>query len=130
MIRLPAAGGCRCGKCRYHFDATPFVSYTCHCRESSGKLSIDQRTADSGNLLRTNFCQLCSSTLFAENSARPRVCTIHVGSLDHPEEVEVSAHIWIKQKLPWVALPLHHRIFQSSGNWRSDYARDLSRYEG
>ena len=150
MISLSATGGCRCGACRYHFDAIPFVCYTCHCKEcqkitgsafltcmqipaetlkiSSGKLSFAQRTADSGNVLQTNFCHLCSSTLFAENSARPRVRTLHVGSLDHPENVEVNAHIWVKQKLPWVTLPPQHRVYQGPGDWRADYAKDPSRY--
>ena len=43
--------------------------------------------------------------MYAKNSARPFVVTLHVGSLDKPEKVEVNAHIWLKQKLSWVEIP-------------------------
>ena len=150
MIELPAVGGCRCGECRYTFNDLPFVSYTCHCkacrkltgsafltcaqlpkeslRITSGSPVFNERTSESGNTLRTFFCKNCGSTLYAENSARPRVSTLHVGSLDQPEDLEVTAHIWVKRKLHWVSLPSEHRIFQQAGDWRQDYERDPERY--
>jgi hypothetical protein len=150
MIHLPARGSCRCGLCRYIFDAQPFVAYTCHCREcqrltasafltciqlpaeslqiTSGDPATDQRIAESGNSLTTHFCRDCGSTLYIENSARPHVRTLHVGTLDCPESVDVNAHIWVKRKLPWVELPTDHRIFDGAGDWREDYANDPTRY--
>ena len=95
---------------------------------TSGEPSISQRTADSGNILQTYFCDHCSSTLFAENSARPRVRTLHVGTLDEPDLVEVKAHIWVMGKLPWVQLRPQDRIYQEAGAWREDYVRDPGRY--
>lgn len=130
--------------------AAPYVAYTCHCREcqkltasafltcmhvaaesldfSSGELAADTRVADSGNTLTTYFCGDCGSTLFIHNSARPRVRTVHVGTLDHPEDIDVDAHIWMKRKLPWVILPRGHRLFDGPGDWARDYADDPTRY--
>ena len=147
---LPLAGGCQCGSCRYEVSAHPYVAYTCHCREcqkltssafltcmhvpaeclelSTGEPISKQRIADSGNTLTTYFCGACGSTLFIRNDARPHVRTVHVGSLDHPEQINVDAHIWVKRKLPWVTLPSDHRVFEGPGDWTQDYVSDPGRY--
>jgi hypothetical protein len=86
-----------------------------------------ERVADSGNRLESSFCAACGSALWARNSARPRLRTIYVGTLDRPELVPVNAHIWTQHKLPWVVLPAGHRVFEGPGDWRPDYASDPSR---
>jgi hypothetical protein len=150
VLALPVHGGCQCGACRYRVDAKPFVAYACHCVEcqrltasafllcmqvaaervtvTAGAPAQHSRVADSGNTLVTWFCPDCGSTLFARNSARPRVRTVHVGSLDRPRDVEIGAHIWVASKLPWVVLPESHRVFEGPGDWTEDYAREPSRY--
>jgi len=87
------------------------------------------RTADSGNALTTTFCKRCGSALFVANSGRPRTRTIYVGTLDDASKVDVTAHIWVSRRLPWVILPEKHRIFHQAGDFRSDYASDPSRLE-
>ena len=89
---------------------------------------MSRRATDSGNILQTYFCDRCSSTLFAEYSARPRVRTLHVGTLDEPDRVEIKAHIWVKGKLPWVRLRSEDRVYQEAGDWREDYVRDPDSY--
>lgn len=150
MLQIPARGQCQCGACCYIVEAQPYVAYTCHCAEcqkltasaflacmhvpaesfriTSGAPTSRQRVADSGNVLETWFCPSCGSTLFAQNSSRPRVRTVHIGTLENPEEVDVDAHIWAKQKLPWITFPEHHRVFDGPGDWMADYAHDLERY--
>ena len=147
---FPMQGGCQCGVCRYEVTSKPFVAYTCHCRACqkmtasaflscmqvphedvrllSGEPKLAERTADSGNRLVTSFCAVCGSTLFAHNSARPRVRTVHIGSLDDPASLGVSAHIWVSHKLPWVVLPAGDRVFERGGDWTYDYKRDPTRY--
>ena len=149
MLEVPFEGGCQCGAIRYSCGAQPFVSYTCHCRDCQrltssafatciqvpeeafsilqGAPSSQVRATDSGNRLTTSFCAVCSSALYSANSARPRLRTIYVGTLDCAAEVEVSAHIWTKRRLPWVVLPEGHHVFSEAGDWRDDYAADPSR---
>jgi hypothetical protein len=151
VIETPYEGDCQCQSIRYRCSALPFVAYTCHCRACQrltssafatcmqvpaealelikGSPSTGVRESDSGKTLRTDFCSICGTALFTANSARPRLRTIHVGTLDHPNEVEVSAHIWTSRKLPWVVLPPNHRIFSTAGDWRQDYVNDLDRLE-
>jgi hypothetical protein len=150
VLVLPVHGGCQCGECRYHVDVQPFVAYACHCTAcqrltasafllcmqvaaervtvTAGAPEQHLRVAESGNHLVTSFCAACGSTLFAQNSARPRVRTVHVGTLDRPGDVAISAHIWVKRKLPWVLLPESHRVFEGPGDWSEDYAGDPGRY--
>ena len=150
MLELPANGSCQCGECRYSVSAPAYVAYACHCTEcqrlsssafaslmhvpsesvelTGGSPATRERTADSGNVLETWFCSSCGSTLFARNSSRPRVRTIHIGTLEHAERVEIEAHIWVKGKWPWVEVPKSHRVFEGAGDWSEDYADDPSRY--
>ena len=149
MLKVPYYGGCQCGAIRYRCTAPPFVQYTCHCRAcqrltssafataiqvpaeafsvESGNAAIRERVADSGNTLATAFCPSCGSALYSINSARPRLRSIYVGTLDSAADVEVSAHIWTKWRLPWVLIPEGHRIFSEAGDWRPDYAEDPTR---
>lgn len=151
MLQIPARGLCQCGACRYVVEAEPYVAYTCHCADcqkltasaflacmhvpaerfliTSGEPISQRRVADSGNALVTWFCPTCGSTLYAENSSRPQVRTVHIGTLDHPEQVDVNAHIWVQRKLSWLTFPEHHRIFEGPGDWTEDYAHDVERYK-
>ena len=151
MLKPPFQGGCQCGSVRYACAAPPFVSYTCHCLECQrltssafatciqvpaealrllrGQPAERTRTADSGNRLTTSFCVSCGSALFAASSARPRLRTIFTGTLDDASSVEVTAHIWTKRRLAWIALPAGHRIFPEAADWRPDYVGDPSRLD-
>lgn len=147
----PEIGFCQCGECKYIVDATPYVAYTCHCKECQklsssafntcmqvpaeaislerGKPQTKSRVADSGNVLETWFCRKCGSALFSQNSARPRIKTIYVGTLENAKFIEVDAHIWLDRKLPWVVLSKTHRLFPKAGDWTQDYVNDIERYK-
>lgn len=151
MLEAPFAGGCQCEGVRYCCNAPPFVSYTCHCIDcqrltssafatciqvaaealslTRGSIGSRTRRTDRGNQLSTFFCVVCGSALYSINSARPRLRTIYVGTLDRARDVEVNAHIWVSRRLPWVVLPPGHRLFPNAGDWRTDYACDPSRLE-
>ena len=150
MISLPASGQCQCGQVQYTLKEQPYVAYTCHCKAcrqltssaftlcaqvpaealaiTAGSPRQRVRIAESGNGLTTSFCAHCGSALFAQNSARPRIKTIFAGTLDQDTSLNVSAHIWTSHKFPWVQLPVGHRVFETHGDWTSDYALDPSRY--
>ena len=151
MLEVPFEGGCLCRAVRYRCDAPPFVEYTCHCLACQritgsafgtfaqvpaealsltvGAVTEQVREADSGNRLTTSFCGSCGSALFVGNAARPRIRTLFVGSLDRAGDADIRAHIWTKRRLPWIAFPPEHRVFEGTGDWRPDYASDPSRLE-
>ena len=146
MIDVPATGRCQCGQLGYAVGAQPFVAYTCHCREcqrlsssafatcmqvpaeavemTAGVAHTRTRPSDSGNEISMWLCASCGFAVFLQNSSRPRVRTVLVGTLEHLEQVQVDAHIWLKRKLPWVVIPAAHRQFDGAGDWSDDYAHD------
>lgn len=150
MTTTKYSGECQCGACRYEINAEPFVAYTCHCQvcqkltssaflsciqipaESfslvTGSLVSRQRVGASGSTLTNSFCGTCSSLICIQSSSRPRLRTVTIGTLDYPASIDLSAHIWVKRKLPWITLPSNHRIFEEAGNWTIDYAEDPTRY--
>ena len=151
MLKVPFKGGCQCSAVRYRCASSPYVAYTCHCVAcqrltssafataiqvpaeafaiTQGSPASRERTAASGHRLTTAFCTGCGSALYSANAARPRLRSIYVGTLDSAGDVEVSAHIWTKMRLPWVLIPEEHRIFSEAGDWRPDYAEDPTRLE-
>lgn len=151
MFELPEYGACQCGSCEYVVNAPPYVAYTCHCKEcqklsssafstcmqvaaeaveiTTGNPASRRRKTDSGNTLATWFCVKCGSALFSQNSARPGIRTVYVGTLENADLVEVDAHTWLDRKQPWVQLPDNHRLFPRAGDWTQDYADDIERYK-
>tara|TARA_B100000676_G_scaffold312698_1_gene388287 strand:- start:2597 stop:2953 length:357 start_codon:yes stop_codon:yes gene_type:complete len=94
---------------------------------TAGVAHTRTRPSDSGNEISMWLCASCGFAVFLQNSARPRVRTVLVGTLEHLEQVQVDAHIWLKRKLPWVVIPAAHRQFDGAGDWSDDYAHDPDR---
>lgn len=119
-------GGCQCGAVRYRITAEKLVCYACHCSEcqkqsaSAFGLSVPvlqsslelegataswRRPTDSGSHTNCHFCPQCGTRLYHVGENRPGMVTIKGGSLDRARELEPVAHIWVRSKQVWVALP-------------------------
>jgi hypothetical protein len=99
---------------------------TCHCRHCqqaggsahaptlivsraalrllSGSPAVYERSADSGNRARREFCADCGSPLFASSSARPERVGIRAGSLDDPSRFRPTRAVFTSSAQPWDAL--------------------------
>lgn len=120
-------GGCRCGAVRYTLalDRLP-PTYACHCRDCQtwsgssfsqqtylpeaalsvcGPLVVYELISPSGRISTQRMCGVCHTRIFNSNSARPGLVVIRAGTLDRSDELDVVAHIWVKRKQPWLALP-------------------------
>jgi len=120
-------GGCRCGAMRYELalDALP-PTYACHCLDCqtwtgsafsqqtflpeaalavTGPVIVYEFTTPSGNTSRQRMCGVCHARIYNSNSARPNVAIVRAGTLDRSDELRVVAHIWVKRKQRWLALP-------------------------
>lgn len=115
-----ATGGCQCGAIRYEFYAPLENSHVCHCRmcqRATGGVfaALAGGSPDnfawtrgtpaffaSSNLARRGFCERCGTPLsFQYDAAGSRIYTT-IGSLDHPEQVELVKQFGIESRLPWV----------------------------
>ena len=116
----PLGGGCLCGAVRYEVDRIFDVVY-CHCsrcRKTSGApvLACARVEPDAFRVTRgvprvhrssaegdRCFCGDCGSALWFAG-ARGGYFSVHVGTLDDPEQAPPRAHICDETRLRWLAL--------------------------
>jgi hypothetical protein len=128
IMELPLAGGCLCGAIRYHISAGPRSADYCHCsmcRRAAGvpvvaRLTVANEafawTAGEAAVYRSSekaerlFCQKCGTQLALRDE--PDYLDVMLASLDHPEAVRPSYHIWTTSRISWL-----------------DIADDLPRYQ-
>jgi hypothetical protein len=113
-------GGCLCGAVRYEIARVFDVIY-CHCsrcRKATGApiLACAYVERDAFRLTRGRplayassaegdrcFCGECGSALYFEGRGG-RYYSVHVGTLDDPEQVPPRIHQCIETRLGWLAL--------------------------
>ena len=126
-------GGCFCGAVRYRGTSQGRGAH-CHCsdcRRSSGApfltwLMLDaedfaftkgspgvyESRNDAGLQVRRKFCAACGTQLTYERPDEPEAVVITVCSLDEPQAVAPTEHIWTTSQLAWIrlddGLPRHH----------------------
>ena len=117
-------GACLCGNIRYRLIGEAVVSRICwclDCQRISGNGTVNVifpaasveiegdpseyiKIADSGNHVRRRFCSKCGSHLFADNTGRPGLTVVRVGTLDDPSSVNPTANIWASSAPAWACL--------------------------
>ena len=50
-------------------------------------------------------CPVCKVAVWSQYGGREKLSFIRVGALDDPSALPPDVHIYIRSKLPWVALP-------------------------
>jgi hypothetical protein len=115
-------GGCLCGAIRYSISGTPFAAEYCHCsmcRKSAGAPFVnwmdfrkDQITWTNGRPseyhsstnAKRGFCPDCGSTLSFRDTEHPEYFTLTIASLDAPNLVEPTYHIYTDDQLTWLKI--------------------------
>ena len=119
----PLTGGCLCGAVRYTLSESPTLVTLCHCtmcRRSVGAQSVTWATLPkaavalqgeerltwyrSSSRARRAFCGTCGSSLLFAADAFPQELDVSVGSLDDPDACPATCHIFVPEKVAWVAL--------------------------
>jgi hypothetical protein len=115
----PAEGGCLCGAIRYRVEGPVEDSAYCHCRtcqRQSGAPVVAWFAVPPGNLRYTKgkpkgyrastratreFCGDCGTyLLFREDDATASL-GVNTATLDEPERVPPTFHIWHKSHIDW-----------------------------
>ena len=115
-------GGCLCGDVRYRVSGTSAFVGICHCascRRASGAPAVawamfplDAFEVTKGRLAKfasskgveRGFCAHCGTPISYEADAMPGLVDVTLGSMDEPERLPPTAHIWEKHRLPWLQL--------------------------
>jgi hypothetical protein len=117
-----AKGRCLCGAVSYTISGEPVRMAQCHCKDcqrasGTGHMSLaffraadvafegETRsfavTADSGNVNTRHFCPTCGSRVYTENSARPGVVGIAVGSAEDNDWFAPQTVVYTKRRAGW-----------------------------
>ncbi len=123
-------GGCLCGKLRYQVSDLPFAADYCHCvhcQKISGApvmawmdFKNDQVTWLEGQLteyassaeVRRGFCGGCGSTLSFRHLAHPGYITLAIVSLDEPDRIAPTYHIYTDHQRRWCHIQDHLPRFE------------------
>jgi hypothetical protein len=120
-------GGCACAAVRYRLASLPMFVHCCHCRDCQRQtgsafvlnalIETDQVTqlsgnpepvavpTDSGRPHEIYRCPSCRVAVWSVYGARHKLLFVRVGTLDEPAALTPDVHIYVRSKLPWVALP-------------------------
>lgn len=115
-------GGCLCGAIRYECSSDPLTVVYCHCRNcqitsggafstnvmvpgdslsvTKGELSCYEDAAESGNVVRREFCSACGSPIVSRLQDGP-LAVVKAGSLDDPSGLQPGMSIWEESAMPW-----------------------------
>jgi hypothetical protein len=117
-------GGCLCGAVRYRLTAEPFDIGWCHCRmcqlnSGSPAMAFGSVRAENylveqgqGSVRRYQssekaerwFCGNCGTPLLFRE-LKGTTHDFSLATLDHPETVQPTFHIYYASHIPWAAAP-------------------------
>jgi hypothetical protein len=115
-------GGCLCGAIRYVARGEPMAVAFCHCsmcRRSAGapvvawamwqrdRLEITRGKPTvfaSSSGVERGFCSACGTQLTYVADFLPGLIDVTVGSMDEPDRLPPTMHIWASKKVPWLEL--------------------------
>jgi hypothetical protein len=119
---MTITGGCRCGAVRYSIEAEPLFSRHCWCRDcqyfgaGSGTVNVffaseavavegalfDYTShADTGTLMRRQFCPTCGTPVFTQADTRKHYLGVRAGTLDEPDLGKPQMTIWTSSAPSW-----------------------------
>lgn len=101
------SGQCHCKDCQ-RASGTGHMSLAFFKRddiEISGETASFAVTADSGNTNTRHFCPKCGGRIGGENSARPGIMGVAVGSVDDNSWFKTDRVVYIKDQPRWDETP-------------------------
>ena len=116
------SGGCLCGALRYEIEgeaATPCFCHCASCRRASGAPMVAWGTFAREALRITRgrlqeyrsstqvwrgCCAHCGTPLTYRHEARATEIDVTLATLDDPAAIAPRMHVWVNERLPWVAI--------------------------
>ena len=127
-------GKCACGNVKYKITEKPLFTQACHCNDckvltgssyvvnssvlensfflTEGKVSSTKLVAGSGKTCRFFFCNRCGVIVYADYDSAIGRLTLRTKTLEEPNMFPPQAHIFIKDKDPWLNLSENQNCFE------------------
>jgi hypothetical protein len=67
----------------------------------SGRATLWEKAAESGNIVCRAFCPTCGSPVFSTNNGMPELLFIRAASLDDPGRYMPQMVVWAKSGCAW-----------------------------
>ena len=126
-LKLPAEGGCRCGRVRLRITAAPILTMACHCtgcqQMSSSAFSLSAAIPAAGfevvhgetviGGLRSpethhHFCPHCMTWMFTKPVGVDWFVNLRPTMLDDASWFSPFIETYTSEKLPWATTPAVH----------------------
>ena len=127
-------GGCLCGSVRYVISENPQCGYICHCGFCQKQTGMASRPAitvnkasihfygdsmgeykhvipDHGRAIYPIFCNKCGTNLDTILERFPDVQVINIGTLDNPNDAQVTIEYFSDEALFWVTHNVAHTVY-------------------
>tara|TARA_Y100000758_G_scaffold198353_1_gene141549 strand:+ start:204 stop:659 length:456 start_codon:yes stop_codon:yes gene_type:complete len=134
MEQNKLTGGCLCGSVRYSISEKPQRGYICHCRfcqKQTGTgarpaISVDKSSVefsgttisqfkyvipDHGRAIHPMFCNQCGTNLGSTLERFPDAQIINIGTLDNPDDVEVTMEYFSDESIECVTHSPSHTVY-------------------
>lgn len=122
MTDTQREGGCFCGAIRFVTTDDAVTLCVCHCE--SCRWAVGAPMVPWGTFLASQFrvtrgqiaayassprvnrghCADCGTSLTYRHDARPGEIDVTLASFDAAADLAPTVHIWVQDKLPWIAL--------------------------
>lgn len=138
-------GGCACRAVHYRLASAPMFVHCCHCRDcqrqtgsafvlnalieadrvaATGDVRPISVPTDSGRPHDIYRCAACQTAIWSEYGGRSQIRFVRVGTLDDPSALSPDVHIYVRSRLPWIALPgsvpAFEAYYDSRALWPAD----------
>ena len=121
-------GGCLCGAIRYRVKDSPLRAGVCHCTfcqrrtgsafginvhfdkenvevTGDGLKTFEHHSDESNRWVRVHFCDRCGTTVMVSVEKHPGIRFVMGGTLDDPNWIKISKHIWTRSAQRWMVFP-------------------------
>ena len=146
-------GGCLCGEVKYTINEKPLFTQACHCKDCKiltgssfvintsifdnsldikGELSKRDLIAGSGKKATVYFCKKCGVYIYADYETADKRLTVRTKTLENSEMFPPQAHIFIKDKDPWLDLSgdqnCYEKMYDPNKEWPEESVKRYKEY--
>ena len=138
-------GRCICGQVKYRITEKPLFTQACHCKDCKiitgssyvintsvldntliieGEVASTELKAGSGATSNAYFCTKCGTYIYTDYATAVGRSTVRTKTLDNSENFPPEAHIFTKDKDPWLKLTDDANCFEKMYDLKNTWPKE------